>query len=115
MGKAHGAKARGIEEAGGAAYRRRMEGSEERAEVAVLAGRWKEGGDRYRHGVTDTERRVEWLASEVRLEQVRKVEGEAAYQDRKRTRDKAWQPSTSSPVRVTTPPRGPERDSGPSR
>ena len=116
MGKAHGAEARGIEEAGGAAYRRRMEGSEERAEVAVLAGRWKEGGDRYRHGVTDTERRVEWLASEVRLEQVRKVEGEVAYQEQKRDRDKAWDPERWTHSPRPSPdqlrPRGPERDIG---
>ena len=116
MGKAHGAEARGIEEAGGTAYRRRMEGSEERAEVAVLAGRWKEGGDRYRHGVTDTERRVEWLASEVRLEQVRKVEGEAVYQEQKRDRDKAWDPERWTHSPRPSPdqlrPRGPERDRG---
>ena len=101
-----------FEATGGAAYRCRMEGSEERAEKAVRAGRWREGGDLYRYGVSDTERRVEWLASEERLEQVRKVAGEAAYQERKRIRDKAWHPSTSQPVRVRPPPRGPERERG---
>ena len=32
---------------------------------------------------------VEWLAEE-RLEQVRKVAGEAAYREQKRSREKAW-------------------------
>ena len=90
MGRAHGLEARAIEEEGGTAYRCRMEGSEERAEKAVRAGRWRERDDPYRYSLSDTERRVAWLASEERLEQVRKVEGEAAYQERKRARDKAW-------------------------
>ena len=46
----------------------------------VRAGRWRESDDLYRYGVSDVERRVEWIASEERLEQVRKVAGEAAYQ-----------------------------------
>ena len=58
VGKAHFEEVRAIEGAGGAAYQRRMEGSEERAEAAVRAGRrWREGGDLYRYGVSDTERR----------------------------------------------------------
>ena len=52
--------------------------------------RWREKDDPYRYGLSDTERRVAWLAFEERLEQVRKVEEEAAYQERKRARDKAW-------------------------
>ena len=112
LGKAHFEEARAIEAAGGAAYQRRMGGSEERAEKAVRAGRWREGGDLYRYGVSDTERRVEWLASKGRLEQVRKVVGEAAYREQKRIRDKAWQPSTTPPVRVRPAHRGPERERG---
>ena len=57
---------------------------------------------------------VERLASEERLEQVRKVEGEAAYRERKRIRDKAWQPSTPEPAGFGVRPRdrGPERERG---
>ena len=114
MGRAHGLEARAIEEAGGAAYRRRMEGSEERAEKAVRAGRWRERDDPYSYGASDAERRVAWLASEERLEQVREVEGEAAYQERKRARDKAWQPRPHSPRPSLDQlrHRGPERDIG---
>ena len=61
VGKAHFEEVRVIEGAGDAAYQRRMEGSEERAEAAVEAGRWREGGDLYRYGVSATERRVKWL------------------------------------------------------
>ena len=93
-----------------------MEGSEERAEKAVRTGRWRERDDPYRSSLSDAERRVEWLASEERLEQVRKVEGEAAYLERKRARDKAWDPEPRphsprpSPERLR--PQGPERDIG---
>ena len=47
-------------------------------------------------------------------EQVREVEGEAAYQERKRARDKAWQPRPHSPRPSLDQlrPRGPERDIG---
>ena len=115
MGRAHGLEVRAIEEEGGEAYRRRMEGSAERAEKAVRAGRWRERDDPYRYRLSDTERRVAWLASEERLEQVRKVEGEAAYRERKRARDKAWDPEPRHSPRPSPDqlrPRGPERDRG---
>ena len=108
LGKAHFEEVRAIEAAGG----RCLPASHGRIGET---GRGSGSGGRVvmRRSLRFLGRRVEgpqWLASEERLEQVRKVVGEAAYREQKRIRGKAWQPSTPPPVRVRPRHRGPERE-----
>ncbi len=64
------------------------------------------------------------LVAHEQLQQVREVDGEAAYQEQKRIREDAWERARNPRMPSRRPlhdrpqqpdPRGPERDSGPSR
>ena len=99
---------RGIERKEGEAYRSGMEGSKERAwEAARTDGRsahYDPSIDWYR-----LNRRV-W---EERMEQVREIDGEQAYEKMRRAVERASQPLEP---RLHVPSReGPERDFSPSR
>ena len=107
LGKAHSEAVREIERKEGEAYRSGMEGSKERAwEAARTNGRsmhYDPSIDWY-----TLNRRV-W---EERMEQVREIDGEQAYEKMRRAVERASQPLTPSQF----PSRGgPERDFGPSR
>ena len=117
LGKAHSEAVRGIERKEGEAYRSGMEGSKERAwEAARTDGRsvhYDPSIDWY-----TLNRRV-W---EERMEQVREIDGEQAYEKMRRAVERARQPLTPSHVPSRSgsersgPERGgPERDYGPSR
>ncbi len=116
LGKAHTEAVRGIEIQGGEAYRSGMEGSKERARKAAMTdGRsvlYDSSIDRYAKGAV-------W---EERLELVRELDGEQAYEKMRRALERASQPL--NPTQILSregrgrrgPERtGPERDYGPSR
>ena len=105
LGKAHSEAVRGIERKAGEAYRGGMEGSEERArEAARTDGR----STLYDPSIDRSERGSVW---EERMELVRELDGEEAYEKMLRAVERASQPPPSHvPSRS-----GPERDFGPSR
>ena len=79
---------RGIERKAGEVYRSGVEGSEERAHEAA-----RTDGISVRYG----SRPVDWyrlrhLASEERMEQVREIDGELAYEKMMRAMEKAGRP-----------------------
>ena len=131
LGKAHSEAARGIESKAGEFYRADLEGSEKRAREAA-----RSDGLLLRYG----SRPVDWYrldelkhsVSEERLEQVREIDGELAYEKMRRAVEKASQEKASQVERARLewdrqetarqsrerrgPERGgPERDYGPSR
>ena len=116
LGKAHSKAVRGIEREAGEAYRSGMEGSEERArEAARTDGRstiYDPSFDRSARGSV-------W---EERMELVRELDGEEAYEKMCRAVERASQRLTPSQVSSHKGPErsgpkrgGPERDFGPSR
>ena len=108
LGKAHSEAVREIERNEGEAYRSGMEGSKERA----LAASQTDGRSlRYGHPPVDWYKLTR-LVLEERMEQVREIDGEQAYEKMRRAVEKA-----SQPVRTSQFPsrKGPERDFGPSR
>ena len=136
LGKAHSEAARGIESKAGEFYRANLEGSEKRAREAA-----RSDGLLLRYG----SRPVDWYrldelkhsVSEERLEQVREIDGEQAYEKMRRAVEKASQEKASqekarqverarlewdrqetarqSRERRGPERGGPERDFGPSR
>ena len=129
LGKAHSEAARGIESKAGEFYREGLEGSKERAREAA---RMDGFSLRYRHRDVDWYR-LKRSVSEERMEQVREIDGEQAYEKMRRAVEKASQEkamqverarqverSSQLPVRKRPERRGPERggperDYGPSR
>ena len=94
LGKAHSEAARGIESKAGEFYRADLEGSEKRAREAA-----RSDGLLLRYG----SRPVDWYrldelkhsVSEERLEQVREIDGEQAYEKMRRAVEKASQEKAS--------------------
>ena len=114
---------RGIESKAGEFYRGGMEGSEKRAREAA-----RSNGlllDSYRR--PDEFYRLKYSMLEERLEQVREIDGEQAYEKMRRAVEKASQEKAkarqverarqveSRPERRGPEHGGPERDFGPSR
>ena len=96
-----------------------MEGSEERAEVAARTGGW---GVHIHYDPPVDHWKLRSFADQERLQQVREIYGEQAYEKRKRAWERASQPlvpsrfpSHDKPQRRGPERGGPERDSGPSR
>ena len=131
LGKAHSEAARGIESKAGEFYREGLEGSEKRAREAA-----RSDGlllDSYRR--PDEFYRLKYSMLEERLEQVREIDGELAYEKMRRAVEKASQEKASQekarqverarlewarqvesrPERRGPERGGPERDFGPSR
>ena len=123
LGKEHSEAVRGIESKAGEFYRGGMEGSEKRAREAA-----RSDGlllDSYRR--PDEFYRLKYSMSEERLEQVREIDGELAYEKMRRAVEKASQekarqverslklPALKRPERRGPERGGPERDYGPSR
>ena len=81
LGKAHSEAARGIESKAGEFYRAGLEGSEKRAREAA---RMDGFSLRYRHRDVDWYR-LKRSVSEERMEQVREIDGEQAYEKMMRT------------------------------
>ena len=114
LGKAHSEAVRGIESKAGEFYREGMEGSEERAREAART----DGLLLRDYG----SRPVDWYRLkrsilEERMEQVREIDGEQAYEKMRRAVEKASQVERASqPVRTSQFPsrKGPERG-GPER
>ena len=118
LGKAHSEAVRGIESKAGEFYREGLEGSEKRAREAA----WSDG-----LLLSYGSRPVDWYrinklkhsVSEERLEQVREIDGEQAYEKMRRAVEKASQEKArqveSRPERRGPERGGPERDFGPSR
>ena len=108
----------GDREQAGEAYRSGMEGSEERArEAARTDGRSLHPGNL----PVDWYTLNRWVLEE-RLEQVREIDGEQAYEKMRRNVERARQPVRTSqfpardgPERSGPKRGGPERDYGPSR
>ena len=112
MGKAHSEAVREIESKAGEVYRSGMEGAEKRAREAA-----RTDGISVRYG----SRPVDWyrlthLVLEERMEQVREIDGEQAYEKMRRAVERASQPVRTSqfPSRKGPERRGPERG-GPER
>ena len=117
LGKEHPEAVRGIESKAGEFYRGGMEGSEKRAREAA-----RSDGlllDSYRR--PDEFYRLKYSMLEERLEQVREIDGELAYEKMRRAVEKASQEKArqerarQSRERRGPERRGPERDLGPSR
>ena len=134
LGKEHSEAVRGIESKAGEFYRGGMEGSEKRAREAA-----RSDGlllDSYRR--PDEFYRLKYSMLEERLEQVREIDGEQAYEKMMRTMEKADQEKARQAERARQVERarlewarqetarqsrerrgpersGPERDYGPSR
>ena len=129
LGKAHSEAVRGIESKAGEFYRYSMEGSEERAREAarsdgLLLSCYRRPDEFYR---------LKYSMLEERLEQVREIDGELAYEKMRRAVEKASQekamqverarqverssqlPALKRPERSGPERGGPERDYGPSR
>ena len=107
LGKAHSEAVREIESKAGGVYRSWMEGAEKRAREAA-----RSDGlllDSYRR--PDEFYRLKYSMLEERLEQVREIDGELAYEKMRRAVEKASQEK----ARQSRERRGPERDFGPSR
>ena len=129
LGKAHSEAVRGIESKAGEVYRCGMEDLEERAREAA---RMDGFSLRYRHRDVDWYR-LKRSVSEERMEQVREIDGEQAYEKMMRAVEKASQekamqvekarqverssqlPARKRPERSGPKRGGPERDYGPSR
>ena len=77
---------RAIEQEVGDAYRRGMAGSEKRAEVAARTGGW---GTDVGYDPPIDHWKLQSSADRERLEQVREVYGEQAYEERKRAWERA--------------------------
>ena len=131
LGKAHSEAVRGIESKAGEFYREGLEGSEKRAREAARAN-----GISVRYGWRRDEfDTLKYSMLEERLEQVREIDGELAYEKMRRAVEKASQEKarqarqverarlewarqeTARQSRDRRGPerRGPERDFGPSR
>ena len=131
LGKAHSEAVRGIESKAGEFYREGLEGSEKRAREAA-----RSDGLLLSYG----SRPVDWYrinelkhsVSEERLEQVREIDGEQAYEKMRRTMEEARQEKARQAEMArqverarlewarqetarSRERRGPERDFGPSR
>ena len=123
LGKAHSEAVREIESKAGEVYRCGMEGSEERAREAAR----RDGLSVYCHYRGEDWYRPKRSASEERMEQVREIDGELAYEKMRRAMEKADQekarqvqrslklPARKKPERRGPERGGPERDYGPSR
>ena len=113
LGKAHSEAVRGIERKEGEAYRSGMEGSEERAWEAARTN----GRSVYYNPPIDRYARLS--AWEERMELVRELDGEQAYEKMCRAVERASQPLSPSQVSSRGGPErpGPKRDFdfGPSR
>lgn len=121
LGKVHAEAVRGIEREAGEVYRRGREGAEERAWEAVRTNGRSLSYDPDRP--VDRHTLGRWVLEE-RMEQVREVEGEKAYESMKQVVEWASQrepyeraswSSSSEPERSSPARDGPERDFGPSR
>ena len=119
LGKTHFVEARAIEQEVGDVYRRGMAGSKARAEAAV-----KDESDAFWHyrDLPGDSWDLRGIAEHEKLQQVREIYGEQAYEERKRAWERASQPLVPSRLpshdrpQRRGPERGePERDSGPSR
>ena len=117
LGKAHSEAVRGIEREAGAAYRDGMEGSQERAELAA-----RPGGMSAHYDPPIDGRELRSSVMQERMEQMREVDGEQAYEKMCRAVERASQrrassqsPSREGPERSGPKRGGPERDYGPSR
>ena len=123
LGKAHSEAVRGIESKAGEFYREGLEGAEKRAREAA-----RSDGlllDSYRR--PDEFYRLKYSMLEERLEQVREIDGELAYEKMRRAVEKASQEKArqverarlewdrQETARQSRERRGPERDFGPSR
>ena len=123
LGKEHSEAVREIESKAGGVYRSWMEGAEKRAREAA-----RSDGlllDSYRR--PDEFYRLKYSMLEERLEQVREIDGELAYEKMRRAVEKASQEKARQVERVrlewdrqetarqSRERRGPERDFGPSR
>ena len=123
LGKEHSEAVRGIESKAGEFYREGLEGSEKRAREAA-----RSDGlllDSYRR--PDEFYRLKYSMLEERLEQVREIDGELAYEKMRRAVEKASQEKArqverarlewarQETARQSRERRGPERDFGPSR
>ena len=80
MGKAHSEAVREIESKAGGVYRSWMEGAEERAREAAR----RDGLSVYDHYRCEDWYRLKRSASEERMEQVREIDGEQAYEKMRR-------------------------------
>ena len=121
LAKAHFEEARAIERGAAGPYRSGLEGSEDRAEVAARSS-WSTRQYQVHYDPRVEDWRVRAYAEQERMDQVREVDGEEAYQKRKRAWERASQPLVPSrfpshdrPQRRGPERGGPERDSGPSR
>ena len=114
LGKTHFEEVRAIERGAGEAYRSGMEESEERAEVAARTGGWNV---HIRYDPPIDHWKLRSFAEQERLQQVREIYGEQAYEEQKRARERASQPPVPSrfPSHDKPQRRGPDRGSGPSR
>ena len=115
LGKEHSEAVRGIESKAGEFYREGLEGSEKRAREAA-----RSDGISVRYGWRRDEfDRLKYSMLEERLEQVREIDGELAYEKMRRAVEKASQEKArqveSRPERRGPERGGPERDFGPSR
>ena len=128
LGKEHSEAARGIESKAGEFYREGLKGSEKRAREAartdgLLLSCYRRPDEFYR---------LKYSMLEERLEQVREIDGEQAYEKMRRAVEKADQEKASQEkarqvertrlgwdrqetARQSRERRGPERDFGPSR
>ena len=117
LGKAHSEAVRGIESKAGAAYRDGMKGSQERAELAARTGGMSAHYDPPIDGSA-----LRRSVMQERMEQMREIDGEQAYEKMRRAVEKANQrrapsqfQSRDRPERSGPKRGGPERDYGPSR
>ena len=126
LGKEHSEAVRGIESKAGEFYREGLEGSEKRAREAA-----RSNGISVRYGWRRDEfYRLKYSMLEERLEQVREIDGELAYEKMRRAVEKARQARQVERARLEWarqetarqsrdrrgPERGgPDRDFGPSR
>ena len=85
LGKAHSEAVREIESKAGGVYRSWMEGAEERAREAAR----RDGLSVYYHYRGEDWYRLKRSASEERMEQVREIDGEQAYEKMRRAMEKA--------------------------
>ena len=117
LGKAHSEAVRGIESKAGAAYRDGMKGSQERAELAARPGGMSAHYDPPIDGSA-----LRRSVMQERMEQMREIDGEQAYEKMRLAVEKANQRRAPSQVQSRDRPErsgpkrgGPERDYGPSR
>ena len=121
LGKEHAEAVRGIESKAGEFYREGLEGSEKRAREAA-----RSNGISVRYGWRRDEfYTLKYSMLEERLEQVREIDGELAYEKMRRAVEKASQEKARQARQVERARqsrdrrgperRGPERDFGPSR